>query len=187
MLSMGNSLSGRIEEFHLADVVHVIVAGQMSGSLNITTDDNVLGMLIFDNGKLVHAQYGNISGDDAATSILSWIKGSFSFDTNRQWKGENTVSQSYEQIVLNHTLVQDEDLAEIGHSISGTSKIKLVKGHVNPNVDLDPSEWAFLTEIGDGASVAQVVGMMGLESSEARRILGKLIKFGFVYIEPTHH
>ena len=49
---MGNSLSGRIEEFHLADVVHVIVAGKMSGSLNITTDDNVLGMLFFENGKL---------------------------------------------------------------------------------------------------------------------------------------
>lgn len=187
MLNMGNSLSGRIEEFHLADVVHVIVAGQMSGSLNITTDDNVLGMLIFDNGKLIHAQYGNVSGDDAATSILSWVNGSFSFDANRQWKGDNTVSQSYEQIVLNHTLVQDEDLAEIGHSISGTSKIKLVKGYVNPDVDLDPSEWAFLTEIGDGASVAQVVGMMGLDSSDARRILGKLIKLGFVYIEPIHH
>jgi hypothetical protein len=187
MLLMGNSLSGRIEEFHLADVVHVIVAGKMSGSLNVTTDDNVLGMLYFDSGRLVHAQFGNVSGDDAATSILSWVKGGFSFDVNRSWKGDATVSQSFEQIVLNHTLVQDEDLAEIGHSISGTSKVKLVRGYVNPEVELDPSEWAFLTEIGDGASVAQIVGMMGLDNNEARRILGKLIKFGFVYIEPTHH
>jgi hypothetical protein len=184
---MGNSLSGRIEEFHLADVVHVIVAGKMSGSLNITTDDNVLGMLFFENGRLVHAQYGNVSGDDAATSILSWINGAFSFDVNRRWTNDSTVSQSFEQIVLNQTLVQDEDLAEIGHSISGTSKIKLAKGFVNSDAELGPSEWAFLTEIGEGASVAQVVGMMGLDNVEARRILGKLIKMGFVYIEPTHH
>ena len=184
---MASSLSGRLEEFHLADVVHVIVAGKMSGSLNITTDDNVLGILFFEDGKLVHAQYGNVAGDDAATSILSWSKGGFSFDCNNRWKGEKTVSQSYEQIVLNHTLVQDEDLAEIGHQISGTSKIKLVKGVNFTDVELDPLEWTFLTEIGDGASIAQIVGIMGLDNTEARRILGKLIKIGFVYIEPTHH
>jgi hypothetical protein len=184
---MGNSLSGRIEEFHLADVVHVIVAGKMSGSLNISTDDNVLGILFFADGKLVHAQFGNVSGDDAATSILAWVKGGFSFDPNNKWKGETSVSQSFEQIVLNHTLVQDEDIAEIGHQVSGTSKIKLVKGANFTEVELDPSEWSFLTEIGEGASIAQIVGIMGLDNSEARRILAKLIKLGFVYVEPPHH
>ena len=101
----------------------------------------------FENGKLIHAQYGNVSGDDAATSILSWINGAFSFDVNRRWTNDHTVSQSFEQIGAQpYTCSGRRSLPRLGIPSQAPRKSNWSKGFVNPDVELGPNEWAFLTE-----------------------------------------
>ncbi|MCK5743741.1 MAG: DUF4388 domain-containing protein [Caldisericia bacterium] len=179
---MTKSLSGRIEEFNLVDVVSVIVNGCMEGVLSVETDDNVNGKFAFWKGKLIHATYGNIAGDEAVAHILSWKHGEFFF-TNQRWSGVPTVKQNFNQLLLDHSVMMDEATAHIGQSITGTTKIQ-VKVHPDSlsGVELSSDEWLVISQIEKKTSVAQVLGNLGFSREKSKDILGRLIKLELIEV-----
>ncbi|HOR46182.1 MAG TPA: DUF4388 domain-containing protein [Caldisericia bacterium] len=179
---MGQSISGQLQYLSLPDVISLINQSSMNGSLQVATEDGVKGTLIFVGGKLVHAVYGNIFGDEAANHIMTWTNGTFSF-TPGDWDGDPTITLSVEKFILDYTLRQDEDIAEIGQSISGTHQIRLARDTSQPDgIVLEPIEWSFLSCIQDGVSIAQITSELEITTDEARRIVAKLTKLGFVKI-----
>lgn len=175
-------MTGKLELFSLNDVLNVITQGNMSGILNITTDDGITGTCSFDNGKLVDAKMGRLTGDEAANQVFSWAVGVFAFIPS-VFEGKITVTESLEKLMFDSCMRADEDIAELGRSISGTSHIHLSKDTNPPvEVDLDPNEWIFLSHVEEATSVAQIIHEMGMSTDEARRILSKLIRHGFVHV-----
>ena len=181
---MATSLSGKIEEFNLIDVVSVVANGNMDGILTVFTDDGIQGKLAFWKGKLVHAAYANIAGDEAVAHILSWGHGKFAFNDTR-WSGVPTVKQELKHLLLDHSVMMDESNAELGQSITGTTKIR-VKVHPDSiaGFELTSDEWMVISQIQGQRSVALVIGNLGYTGQKAMNILGKLIKLGLIEVVP---
>jgi hypothetical protein len=179
---MATSLSGKIEEFNLIDVVSVVANGSMDGILSVSTDDDIQGKLVFWKGKLVHATYANIAGDEAVAHILSWSHGKFSFKDTR-WSGVPTVKQELKHLLIDHSVMMDESTAEFGQSITGTTKIR-VKVHPDSlaGFELTSDEWMVISQIQGKCSVAHVIGNLGYTGKKARAILSKLIRLGLIEV-----
>lgn len=179
---MTKSISGELRHLALPDVLQVITQSSMTGFLKITTEDGVDGRLVFTNGALVDARTTHLVGDDAATLILTWKKGDFNFIPDPYF-GETTVTIPIEKLILDHALRQDEDIASVGHSISGTSHIHLCKeATLDDTTQLNPDEWVFLSHIVEGISLSQIIHELGMTIDTARVIVAKFIKLGIIRI-----
>ncbi len=152
------------------------------GILLVETDDQVAGKMAFWDGKLVHAAYGNIAGDEAVSHILSWKHGKFTFSSTR-WSGVPTVKQNFNQILLDHSVMMDEATAQLGQSITGTTKIKVkISPQDLSSFELSADEWMVISQTEGESSVAQVIGNLGFSREKMREILGRLLRLGLIEI-----
>ncbi len=179
---MDKSITGQLTYLSITEVVGVIAQSAMSGVLTIRTADGVEGTLCFDSGRLVHVNLLDFIGNEALGHILTWKEGEFNFFIG-PYEGDVTITESFDKISLDHLKREDEEIAEVGQPISGTSKIMLAKSNSpSDSLELDPIEWTFLLQIGEGCSLAQAIAELGISSAEGKKIVFKLLKLELITI-----
>lgn len=67
---------GRVADLQLTDIIQLNCLGRMRTALSVSKDD-MEGMIYFQDGKIVHAQCGSRTGEDALFAILGWEGGDF--------------------------------------------------------------------------------------------------------------
>ncbi|MEO5935821.1 MAG: DUF4388 domain-containing protein [Terriglobales bacterium] len=68
------ALSGSLSHLDLPGVVQMLCHSRQSGSLHVNTNE-VDGILFFDGGEIVHAEAGDLIGDDAVVIIVKRCNG----------------------------------------------------------------------------------------------------------------
>ena len=72
------ALKGTLEDMAIIDLVQFPHSGRKTGHLIISGTDGE-ARLSYENGSLVHATLGNISGMDALVRVVGWNEGTFGF------------------------------------------------------------------------------------------------------------
>jgi hypothetical protein len=92
--------------------------GRLSGLLTALAEDedNTTATMGFRAGEIVSASVGLRSGIDAASSFLTWEKGSFRFTPGDAGRGE-PLAQSVEHLLLESSRLIDEERAGRGDSV----------------------------------------------------------------------
>jgi two-component system chemotaxis response regulator CheB len=75
--SAGNGFVGEIEGLTLVDIVQFACLAGDDRKLSVLSEDN-LGVLYFSDNEIVHAEFGELTGEEAFYRIMSWPSGTFS-------------------------------------------------------------------------------------------------------------
>lgn len=97
---------GKVTDFQLSDLIQMNVLGRMVMALVVTKDDEK-GLIYFNEGNVVHAECGNILGDDAFHKIVSWETGKFEFRKDERPEKE-TITQGWQSLLLEAMRRKDE-------------------------------------------------------------------------------
>jgi HD-GYP domain-containing protein (c-di-GMP phosphodiesterase class II)/DNA-binding response OmpR family regulator len=69
-------LTGRIEQFSLTDIIHILSLGLKTARIDVKHDET-RGTLYLLHGQLLHASVRNLRGPDAFLELMKWEKGIF--------------------------------------------------------------------------------------------------------------
>ncbi len=97
---------GKVSDFQLSDLIQMNVLGRMVIGLVVTKGDDQ-GIIYFNDGNIVHAVCGKLSGEDAFYRILGWENGKFEFR-----KGEvpdrESITKGWQSLLLEGMRRKDE-------------------------------------------------------------------------------
>jgi hypothetical protein len=80
MAMMGDSLTGQLSQTSLFQVLQMLEVGQKTGQVNVLYEDQN-GLVILEEGRIIHASVGDVSGAPALHVMLGWNDGMFRFGT----------------------------------------------------------------------------------------------------------
>jgi two-component system chemotaxis response regulator CheB len=72
-----NGFVGEIEGLGLVDIVQFACLSGDDRKLSVLSEDN-LGVLYFSDNEIIHAEFGELTGEEAFYRIMSWSSGTFS-------------------------------------------------------------------------------------------------------------
>lgn len=103
-------LSGRLSALGAAEVIQMLCLGRKTAALRITAGDTA-GCVFVEQGKLVHATWGDKAGEDAIGAILAIREGLFRM-TPKPNGTEPTISRNWEHVLIDCARRIDERRSE---------------------------------------------------------------------------
>ena len=73
------AFQGSLAELHLPDIIQLISVSGKTGVFHLT-DGALAGEIYLNDGKIVHAQLDEASGEEAVYALAMWSQGDFRFD-----------------------------------------------------------------------------------------------------------
>ncbi|MCB0833322.1 MAG: DUF4388 domain-containing protein, partial [Bacteroidetes bacterium] len=97
---------GKVSDFQLSDLIQMNVLGRMMAALVVTKGDEK-GSVFFNEGAVVHAECGDLVGEEAFYKIISWDTGKFEFHKGEQ-TDKATIRQGWQSLLLEGMRRKDE-------------------------------------------------------------------------------
>jgi hypothetical protein len=107
----------------LPDVIHMECVGRNSSVLELFHEQS-LGRIYIDQGQIVHAVCGEISGERAFKKLFTITTGTFEL-LEFEVPPERTINRTWE-FLLNQVLQQREQLAQSGEKVSDAETVAVV-------------------------------------------------------------
>ena len=99
---------GNVSDFQLSDLIQLNCLGRLTVSLSVK-HENVVGTIYFSNGSIIHAEVGDLVGEDAFHQILSWRGGEFSGNKDVAMPAP-TISKGWQSLLLESMRRADESM-----------------------------------------------------------------------------
>ncbi len=177
-----SSMSGRIEEVPLPDLLQLFTTSKKSGILSVRGDDHD-GKFYLKNGRITYATIGDMPGIDpkkSFTRLLAWKEGFFEFLPPSEEQFPNEMDESTEGLLMNAMREMDE-LARIEQSCPrGSARFHLASPLSAELKALSPQQLDVLQAIHNHAQVQTVVDSSPLSDLETYEALINLIKKGYI-------
>ncbi len=119
-LTEKKGFDGKVTDFQLSDLIQMNVLGRMVTALVVTKDEEK-GIVYFNEGNVVHAECGNLTGDDAFYRIVSWETGKFEFRKDER-PDKETITQGWQSLLLEAMRRKDEVTPETKSKIKEISR-----------------------------------------------------------------
>lgn len=97
---------GKVTDFQLSDLIQMNILGRMTAALVVTRSDE-RGVIYFDEGNVVHAECGDVTGEHAFYRVLTWDDGKFEFRKGERPQKE-TISKGWQSLLLEGLRRKDE-------------------------------------------------------------------------------
>jgi two-component system, chemotaxis family, chemotaxis protein CheY len=106
------SLAGDFSALSFADLIAILELGRRSGTVSITSGDT-MGNAYFDQGRVVHALFGNLSGASAFVWMMAQEDGHFEFTPGGCpiEPARQTIDQSAQALMMESARVIDTEKA----------------------------------------------------------------------------
>lgn len=163
---------GDLAAIELVDVFRILTENQASGELSVTNSHGT-GEIYFQQGQIVHAVYGERSGERAISRLLAWPALGFEFFPSKRSE-EKTVRASTAELLSYCDLISEEwDFIKETVPSSDTIFVRSANGSVGR---LNPMERIVFRELDGVKSVREVARRLDYNELGVRRILRQLVR-----------
>lgn len=104
---MNPGFSARVNGATVADLVQMYCQTRARAAIEVRSGLQI-GYLFFDQGRLIHAELGTLTGEPAVARILSFAAGAFQ-PSLRAWPAHETITCSIESLLLRAAQAMDEN------------------------------------------------------------------------------
>jgi hypothetical protein len=173
------AFDGDLKSFSLSDILQMLQMGKRTGALSIRHGEEI-GTLYFRKGELVHATYKNLTGEDAAYSLLNWKTGRFRFDTTI-YPTRRSIEISATNLILEAARRSDE-LADLQTELPPPDTVlhfANVAGKVD-EIHLSADEWKVLSLVDGRRSIATICADSEIDEVSTLQIIEKLLGIGLL-------
>ncbi|MBN1179131.1 MAG: DUF4388 domain-containing protein [Anaerolineae bacterium] len=91
-------LRGNLEEIYIADLIQLNCQSGVQARLTANRDDQQIAVY-FEDGQIVHAQAGRVTGNDAVYALVAWDSGTFEVEQNVV-APERTITMPWSALVM---------------------------------------------------------------------------------------
>ncbi len=109
-LNERKGFDGKVTDFQLSDLIQMNVLGRMVAALVVTRSDEK-GTIYFNEGNIIHAECGGISGEEAFYRLLTWEDGKFEFRKGERPSSES-ITKGWQSLLFEGLRRKDEVTAE---------------------------------------------------------------------------
>ncbi len=92
------ALEGNLEDMSLPNIMQVICLERRSIRLTLKRGAEQ-GMILFENGDVVHSEIGKLAGEESVYYLLSWTEGSFR-TASETFVKQRTIAARWDQILM---------------------------------------------------------------------------------------
>lgn len=173
------AFQGSLAELHLPDIIQLISVSGKSGVFHLT-DGALRGQIYLNEGKIVHAQLEDISGEEAVYALAIWSRGDFKFEPGAGTE-VRTISKSNTNLLMEAARRLDE-WRVLSKKIPSTDMVPefVVQDNREGQINLNTSEWLILSKIDGSRSIKAIAGASGLSVFDAAKILYGLVATGLI-------
>jgi hypothetical protein len=168
------AFQGSLAELHLPDIIQLISVSGKTGVFHLT-DGRQKGEIYLNEGRIVHAQLEDATGEEAVYALAIWRQGEFRFDpgvpTDRL-----TITKSNTNLLMEAARRLDE-WRVLSKKIPSTDLVPefVMQETREGQINLNTSEWLILSKIDGQRSVKGIAAASGLSVFDAAKMLYGLV------------
>jgi hypothetical protein len=173
------AFQGSLAELHLPDIIQLISVSGKTGVFHLI-DGTLQGRIYLQDGKIVHAQIEDISGEEAVYALAIWSQGDFKFEPGIATEVQ-TISKSNTNLLMEAARRLDE-WRVLSKKIPATEMIPefVVQENREGQISLNTGEWLILSKIDGQRSIKAIAAASGVSVFDASKILYSLIVSGLI-------
>jgi hypothetical protein len=173
------AFQGSLAELHLPDIIQLISVSGKTGVFHLA-DGPLRGEIYLHEGRIVHAQLDDVSGEEAVYALAIWNQGDFKFEPAAPSE-IRTISKSNTNLLMEAARRLDE-WRVLSKKIPSVELIPefVVQESREGQINLNTSEWLILSKIDGHRSVKAIAQASGLSVFDAAKILYGLIATGLI-------
>ena len=149
------SFQGSLSELPLPDVIQLVSSSGKTGCFHLT-DGDIKGQIYIHEGRIVHAQVEDLSGEEAVYQLAIWSRGEFFFETGAS-VAANTITKTNTNLLMEAARRLDEwrVLQKKVPSMDLVPEFVIPEGREG-QINLNTSEWLILSKIDGRRSIKAI-------------------------------
>jgi len=176
------SFQGSLHELQLLDVIQLVSASGKTGKFTLVRDEEQ-GTVFLKQGRIVHAEVGDIAGDEAVHVLASWSSGEFQFLPGEE-SPVVSISKSNARLLM-EAAHQHDEWRVLSRKVPGIDFVPtLASAEAGRPVTLSPIEWSLIVRIDGKKSVRELARESGSSSFDAAKLLYGLVTADLVVMQP---
>ena len=178
------AFQGSLAELHLPDIIQLISVSGKTGVFHLT-NGALAGEIYLNDGRIVHAQLDEASGEEAVYALAMWSQGDFRFDPGVATE-LRTITKSNTNLLMEAARRLDE-WRVLSKKIPSTDMVPefVVQEHRDGQINLNTSEWLILSKIDGYRSVKAIAAATRLSAFDAAKVLYGLVATGLIRLRPA--
>lgn len=176
------SFQGSLSELPLPDVIQLVSSSGKTGCFHLT-DGDIKGQIYIHEGRIVHAQVEDLSGEEAVYQLAIWSRGEFFFETGAA-VAANTITKTNTNLLMEAARRLDEwrVLQKKVPSMDLVPEFVIPEGREG-QINLNTSEWLILSKIDGRRSIKAIANASSHSTFEACKILYGLIATNLIRLK----
>lgn len=173
------TFQGSLAELHLPDIIQLVSVSGKTGVFRLTGGSHG-GEIYLTKGNIVHAELGELEGEEAVYSLAIWREGEFRFDTGVA-APRQTIRKSNTSLLMEAARRLDEwrVLVRKIPSVDLIPEFVILENREG-QINLNTMEWLLLSKIDGEHSLRAIAGAAGLSVFDAAKLLYGLVATGLI-------
>src|SRR5262245_1346005 len=167
------SFQGSIQELPVPDIIQLVSVSGKTGMFMLVRSGE-RGYIYLKNGRIVHAELGNLRGEEAVYALAIWSTGDFQFTPGKEI--ENVTIEKTNTSLLMEAARRLDEWKVLARKIPGVEYIPVFKQRdMGEPITLSPPEWNLVTHIDGRRTVEELARVMGSNSFDTAKVLYGLV------------
>ena len=177
------SFQGSISELPVPDIIQLVSVSGKTGMFLLMRGAE-RGSIYLHNGRIVHAELGSVSGEEAVYALAIWSTGDFQFTPGKE-SDKVTIDKTNTSLLMEAARRLDE-WKVLARKIPGVDHIPVLKPReLGEPVTLSPPEWNLIIRIDGRRSVEELARAASSNSFDTAKVLYGLVTSDLVDMRPN--
>ena len=167
------SFQGSIQELPVPDIIQLVSVSGKTGMFMLVRGSE-RGFIYLRNGRIVHAELGPISGEEAVYALAIWSTGDFQFTPGKE--AETVTIEKTNTSLLMEAARRLDEWKVLARKIPGVDYVPTLRAReVGEPITLSPPEWNLVMFIDGRKSVEDLARATHSNSFDTAKILYGLV------------
>jgi len=177
------SLQGSLKHLQLADVIQLISVSGKTGMFHLKKEEHV-GLIYLKDGNIVHAELGEIKGEEAVYELAIWNDGEFHFEPDVE-PANRTITKSNTNLLMEAARRLDEwrVLSRKIPDLDAIPEFVVDQGSDRGQIQLNTHEWLILSKITGKQNIREIAKASNLPVFDICKVLYGLVTHGLVALK----
>ena len=178
------AFQGSLAELHLPDIIQLVSVSGKSGVFRLIDGDH-RGDIWLQEGRIVHAEHEDLSGEEAVYALAIWRVGEFRFEAGVD-SPRQTIQKSNTNLLMEAARRLDEwrVLSKKIPSVELVPEFVILENREG-QINLNTMEWLLLSKIDGRRSVKEVAGAAGMGVFDAAKLLYGLVATNLIRLRQS--
>ena len=176
------AFQGSLAELHLPDIIQLVSVSGKTGVFHLT-DASHRGDIWLHEGRIVHAETEELSGEEAVYALAIWRAGEFRFEAGVA-APRQTIQKSNTNLLMEAARRLDE-WRVLSKKIPSVELVPefVIQENREGQINLNTMEWLLLSKIDGQRSVRQIAGAAGMGVFDAAKLLYGLVATNLIRLK----